>query len=837
MKKRLLKAITALILSISVFLPAGDLPLSVSYSAYAAESKSVAAPAASRESGTIYCMSNSTTVKLSSPNSRAEIYYSLNGGEYKKYSSAIKLTKNATIKAYAKLGGSKSSVVTYKYKLTPSINFNVADTSGGKLVKLTTGVSKVKFYYTTDGSTPTTKSKLYTSSGIKVTENCTLRVLAVRSGWTKGYYSNDITAVSKINTDQLGDGNFLTPYMSGSANVRFNGKYLEAKAKYWRCVDDNKKYYDTVSVTISEGKSVEFNIAQDHKFNTGDTVKSWQTGMGVSDVVLVGFDLNGAEYNLTSGDSDYKYFDKAELKAVSIDYTGKSPSVLYFYVLAHDNKGNKTAIEGITKVLINDSMNVTLSGSNSSGNSGNTATDKPDTTEQLGEGNFLTPSISGNANIRYNGKYIETKAGHSGFTNGSGSKFDGISITLSDGKSINFYIAQDQKFNTGDSIRSWKTTGAGVSNFSLYKFDLAKTLIQSKSDSKYIDKAELKAVSIDYTGNKPSVLYFYILAHDDKGNKTAVEGITKVYIESTCKDAAGNSTNNGTGTGNETGAGTGTGTGNGTGTGTSTGNGSTGGAYTSLDGKYSADLGEGKVNVDGKLYTGKAYNNNTSGYDRFDIDFDNNKKYVRIAMIENCVVEGKTNDIKSYRQSKGIAGKGLAGIWVGFGGLGFYTNPDNDSVTSNEGDYVKTIFKEITTTYETYRNGVVTIRFHIEYLSYSGNETHTIDGYCAIPYAESGEDYCSICTGTGKCQTCMGTTLGSNCPSCHGTKKCKYCEGKGSTPSLNEFSCPNCIGSGKCRACGGDGVNYDPFSKEITQCRKCSGTGICLWCDGSGFIS
>ena len=165
-------------------------------------------------------------------------------------------------------------------------------------------------------------------------------------------------------------------------------------------------------------------------------------------------------------------------------------------------------------------------------------------------------------------------------------------------------------------------------------------------------------------------------------------------------------------------------------------------------------------------------------------------------MIENCVVEGKTNDIKSYRQSKGIAGKGLAGIWVGFGGLGFYTNPDNDSVTSNEGDYVKTIFKEITTTYETYRNGVVTIRFHIEYLSYSGNETHTIDGYCAIPYAESGGDHCP-----------------------------------------NRFPRPNCIGSGKCRACGGDGVNYDPFSKEITQCRKCSGTGICLWCDGSGFIS
>lgn len=467
MKKRLLKAITALILSISVFLPAGDLPLSVSYSAYAAESKSVAAPAASRESGTIYCMSNSTTVKLSSPNSKAEIYYSLNGGEYKKYSSAIKLTKNATIKAYAKLGGSKSSVVTYKYKLTPSINFNVADTSGGKLVKLTTGVSKVKFYYTIDGSTPTTKSKLYTSSGIKVTENCTLRVLAVRSGWTKGYYSNDITAVSKINTDQLGDGNFLTPYMSGSANVRFNGKYLEAKARYWRCVDDNKKYYDTVSVTISEGKSVEFNIAQDHKFNTGDTVKSWQTGMGVSDVVLVGFDLDDEEYNLTSNESDQKYFDKAELKAVNIDYTGEKPSVLYFYVLAHDNKGNEIAVEGMTKVLINNSKNIALSGSSGSGSSGNAGGSTGGTQPETPKGAYTSPNTGkvftipdkGFATITYDGEERTVPAENKPHTPDEYYKYDNNFHAYLDGSSADlngiylyFAITEDSSWTAGKTL-------------------------------------------------------------------------------------------------------------------------------------------------------------------------------------------------------------------------------------------------------------------------------------------------------------------------------------------------------------------------------------------------
>lgn len=563
MKRRLLKAIAALILSISVLLPAGDFPLSVSHYAYAAEGKSVAAPAVSREAGTIYCMSNSTAVKLSSPNSKAEIYYNLNGGEYKKYSSAIKLTKNATIKAYAKLGGAKSSVVTYKYKLIPSINFIVADASGGKLVKLTTGVSKVRFYYTTDGSTPTTKSKLYTSSGIKVTENCTLRVLAVKSGWTKGYYSKDITAVSKINTEQLGDGNFLTPYMPGSANVRFNGKYLEAEAEYWRAYDEDNKLYDTISVTVSDGKSIEFYIAQDHKFNTGDTIKSWKTGDGFSCVALVGFGLNADEYNITCNKDDIKFFDKVEFKAIGIDYTGKTPSVLYFYILAHDENGSKICLEGITKTTINNSKNVALNGSGSSGNTGGTQPETPKgayTSPNTGK-EFTMPD-KGFASITYDGEEKTVPAENKPHTPDEYYKYDNYFHVYLDGSSADlngiylyFAITEDSSWTVGKTLKlsdmrdSEKICVSGI--YKAYKTDR----VYSDLSPKVFKDAQFSIIEWNASTGLMK-WYFYVEIAAD-GTPHTFEGVAHT-VRGEAPGSVGGSTEESTGgnTGGNTGGGT-----------------------------------------------------------------------------------------------------------------------------------------------------------------------------------------------------------------------------------------------------------------------------------------
>ncbi len=199
-----------------------DLYADVDYTAPAASSKPASsskpsAPTASKESGTIYCVSDSAAVKLSAQ-SGATIYYSLNGGEYKKYSSKIKLTKSSTVKAYTKKDGKKSETVTFKYTLAPStlaVGFKETDTADGKLVKITSDISGLKLYYTTDGSKPTTDSRLCPSGGITLTKSCKLRVLAVKSGW-------DSTSISKAYTVKSSSSNSGSSNNSGSSSSSSN---------------------------------------------------------------------------------------------------------------------------------------------------------------------------------------------------------------------------------------------------------------------------------------------------------------------------------------------------------------------------------------------------------------------------------------------------------------------------------------------------------------------------------------------------------------------------------------------------------------------------------------
>jgi len=156
------------------------------------EKASSSAPTASVESGT-YTVTGAKMVTLSCADKNATIYYSLNGAEYKKYTQAIKITKNSTLEAYSKCDGAKSSTVTYTYKLKPKVTVTASDNSKGKLIKLSTKLNNVYLYYTLDGTRPTTKSKLYSSSGIQLTESCTLRVLAAKAGWNAAYYMNEYT--------------------------------------------------------------------------------------------------------------------------------------------------------------------------------------------------------------------------------------------------------------------------------------------------------------------------------------------------------------------------------------------------------------------------------------------------------------------------------------------------------------------------------------------------------------------------------------------------------------------------------------------------------------------
>ncbi len=272
MRQGLLKTIAALTLAAAMIVPADASPLSVSRTAHAAEvceehvhdedgnitgetkyldvrqyaASSVAAPTASKKSGTIKCSGNSTSVKLTA-GSGATIYYSLNGAGYKKASSGakVKLTKNSTLKTYAAKGGTKSSVVTYNYKLKPKLSFSISGSGSGKKVKISTKTSGVTIYYTTDGSKPTIESREYTSSGITLTKTCRVKALAVKSGWTEATYSKKVTVSGSGSSGNTGSGgssssaggNVVT---KGSKTVKCNSCYSLGTCQ--ECYGTGQKY-------------------------------------------------------------------------------------------------------------------------------------------------------------------------------------------------------------------------------------------------------------------------------------------------------------------------------------------------------------------------------------------------------------------------------------------------------------------------------------------------------------------------------------------------------------------------------------------------------------------
>lgn len=185
------RKIIAAVLAVSAFcfvpewLPSSPLAIT----AEAAET--VKAPVPSLSSG-LYISDGSTKITISCDTPGAEIHYIIGKKDYV-YKKTLYVKKNVTFSIYAVKNGVRSKTVKYEYRLVPKVTPSVSAGTYGKAqtVKLNCNVPDTKLYYTTDGSTPTTKSKLFPASGIKISKTTRLRVLAVKKKWTEYKYSFD----------------------------------------------------------------------------------------------------------------------------------------------------------------------------------------------------------------------------------------------------------------------------------------------------------------------------------------------------------------------------------------------------------------------------------------------------------------------------------------------------------------------------------------------------------------------------------------------------------------------------------------------------------------------
>ena len=151
-----------------------------------------------------------TKVTISCATSGATVYYTTDGTtpttSSAVYSGAITVNKAMTIKAMAAKSGNylNSSVVTASYTIkarevvaTPVINPAGGEVEAGAGVTISCATSGATIYYTTDGTTPTTSSTVY-SSAIAVNNAMTIKAMAAKSG----YYTNSAVATATFTIRQ-----------------------------------------------------------------------------------------------------------------------------------------------------------------------------------------------------------------------------------------------------------------------------------------------------------------------------------------------------------------------------------------------------------------------------------------------------------------------------------------------------------------------------------------------------------------------------------------------------------------------------------------------------------
>jgi hypothetical protein len=150
----------------------------------------VATPTYSPGGGTY---TGSVTVSISDATSGATIHYTTDGStpttSSAVYSGALTFTQTTTLKAMAAASGmTNSGVASATYTVQQQVATPTFSPGGGTYTGLVTvtisdATSGATIHYTTDGSTPTTSSAVYTGP-LTFTQTTTLKAMAAASGMT-----------------------------------------------------------------------------------------------------------------------------------------------------------------------------------------------------------------------------------------------------------------------------------------------------------------------------------------------------------------------------------------------------------------------------------------------------------------------------------------------------------------------------------------------------------------------------------------------------------------------------------------------------------------------------
>jgi uncharacterized repeat protein (TIGR03803 family) len=196
---------------------AGSPNSAVASAAYTFESQTAATPVISPTAGNY---SSTQSVTITDSTAGATIYYTTNGttptASSTKYTGAISVSATETIEAIAVANGFSNSAVasaTYTINLpaaaTPIFSPAVGIYTSAQSVTLTDSTAGAAIYYTTNGTTPSASSTLYTGP-ITVSATETIEAIAIASGFSNsavatGTYTINLPAATPVISPAAGN--------------------------------------------------------------------------------------------------------------------------------------------------------------------------------------------------------------------------------------------------------------------------------------------------------------------------------------------------------------------------------------------------------------------------------------------------------------------------------------------------------------------------------------------------------------------------------------------------------------------------------------------------------
>jgi hypothetical protein len=281
-----------------------------------------AAPVISPSGGTF---SASQSVQLSTTTPSAEIFYTLDGTtptpSSTLYSGPVPINTDSTINAIASAPGYIQSSVssapfTFTYQ-TPPVTFMPAAGTylNAQSVKISDTDASAKIYYTTDGTTPSASSTLYTGL-IPVTASETIKAIAIDSGLQSSNVGTSAYVIQNGGTSINFGSGFSSP-----AGLTFNGSALatndtrlqltdgglnEAGSVFWNAPINVQAFTTNFEfqLSLAQGNGFTFTIQ-----NVGPTALGGDSaGLGYQDIQKsVAVKFNFYNYNNEGSDSTGVY--------------------------------------------------------------------------------------------------------------------------------------------------------------------------------------------------------------------------------------------------------------------------------------------------------------------------------------------------------------------------------------------------------------------------------------------------------------------------------------------------------------------------------------------------